>query len=123
MKARTFQGLVAAVAAFSGPDSAASVVASLEGGSSGGVGAAEHLGVEALVATRNAGVPVYEVGQIVIVSATRMGTIYATEYRRAYEVGALDSPTKFVAVGAAAPDNFYVVRTVALFHHDCGFLS
>lgn len=93
-----------------GPGPVTSVVASVEGGSSGWVGSSEHLGVDALVAARNAGVPVYEVGQTVIVSATKMGTIYATEYRRVYEVDALDSPTtKFVAVGAAAPDSFYVV--------------
>ncbi|MCA1006829.1 hypothetical protein LCL87_13975 [Rhodococcus hoagii] len=103
-------GAAGPAAALPGTDPLTSIVGSVEGGSSGGVGSSEHLGVDALVAARNAGVPVYEVGRTVIVSATKMGTVYATEYRRVHEVDALESPTtKFVAVGAAAPDNFYVV--------------
>ncbi|SDD42563.1 hypothetical protein SAMN05444580_104240 [Rhodococcus tukisamuensis] len=89
----------------------APIAASVENASAGGSGAPEGLTADALIAARNAGLPIYESGRVVIVSATKMGAIYATEYRRVHDVDALDSPaTKFVVVGAAAPDNFYVVH-------------
>ncbi|WP_430332927.1 hypothetical protein [Rhodococcus sp. ACT016] len=73
--------------------------------------APQGITTQTLIAARNAGFPIYEAIQDVIVNATKMGTIYATEYRRVYEIDALNSPTtKFVGVGATAPDRFAVVH-------------
>ncbi|MCL2536518.1 MAG: hypothetical protein FWE39_20340 [Nocardiaceae bacterium] len=78
--------------------------------SAGSLGAPGGLTADALIAARNAGAPIYEAGRVVMISATKMGTIYATEYRRVYDDDALRSTTtKFVTAGAAAPDTFYVV--------------
>ncbi|WP_072687396.1 hypothetical protein [Rhodococcus marinonascens] len=115
LAATAFSAVVAAGAAV--PASAAPsanplapITAAVASVSDGGSTASTTLPVDALIAARNAGFPIYEAGQIVVVSATKMGAIYATEYRRVYEVDALTSPTtKFVTVGATAPDNFYVV--------------
>ncbi|AQA26220.1 hypothetical protein BTZ20_0766 [Rhodococcus sp. MTM3W5.2] len=78
--------------------------------SSGSLGAPEGLTVDALIAARNAGFPIYEAGQTVVVSASKMGATNATEYRRVYAIDALGSPTtKFVTVGAVAPERFYTI--------------
>lgn len=91
-------------------DPLAPITASAGSASAGSVGAPEGLTVGALIAARNAGFPIYEAGRVVVVLATKMGAVRATEYRRVYEVDALTSPaTKFVTVGAAAPDAFYVI--------------
>ncbi|GAB2640977.1 hypothetical protein ABI214_00300 [Prescottella soli] len=73
--------------------------------------APQGITTQTLIAARNAGFPIYEAIQDVVVNATKMGTTYATEYRRVYEIDALNSPTtKFVGVGATAPDRFAVVH-------------
>ncbi|AOW92042.1 hypothetical protein BFN03_03220 [Rhodococcus sp. WMMA185] len=110
-----FSGVVAAGAAV--PASAAPsanplapITAAVASVSDGGSTASAKLPVDALVAARNAGLPIYEAGEVEVVYASKMGAYYGTEYRRVYEVDALTSPTtKFVAVGAVAPDHFYVV--------------
>ncbi len=77
---------------------------------SGDSAAPQGMTTQTLIAARNAGFPIYEAIREVPVSATKMGTVYATEYRRVYEIDAPNSPTsKFVGVGAAAPDHFHVV--------------
>lgn len=85
-----------------------SAAASLASGDSA---APQGMTTQTLVAARNAGFPIYEAIQEVAVYASKMGTTYATEYRRVYEIDALNSPTtKFVGVGATAPDRFAVVH-------------
>src|SRR5689334_13924583 len=114
MNARMLKQLLAAtalstavVAGTTAPASAAQnsnplapITAAATSASSGSIGAPEGLTVEALIAARNAGFPIYEVGQTVVVYASKMGATYATEYRRVYAIDALGSPTtKFVTVG------------------------
>ncbi|MDH6679358.1 hypothetical protein M2284_003580 [Rhodococcus sp. LBL1] len=73
--------------------------------------APQGITTETLIGARNAGFPIYEAIREVPVYATKMGTTYATEYRRVYEIDALNSPTtKFIGVGAIAPDRFAVVH-------------
>jgi len=111
LSAAAFASVAAPASAAPTADPLAPNTASASSASAGSIGAPDGLTVDALIAARNGGFPIYEAGRVVAVSATKMGTIYATEYRRVYEVDALDSPaTKFVTVGGAAPDNFYVVR-------------
>lgn len=123
MNARKLKQLLAAtalsaavVAGGAAPASAApnsnplAPITAAAGSASGSIGAPEGLTVDALIAARNAGFPIYEAGQVVVVSASKMGATYATEYRRVYAIDALGSPTtKFVTVGAVAPDHFYTV--------------
>lgn len=78
---------------------------------SGDIAAPQGITTQTLIAARNAGFPIYEAVREVAVSATKMGTTYATEYRRVYEIDALNSPTTmFIGVGATAPDHFHVVH-------------
>ncbi|RVW01474.1 hypothetical protein EF834_13595 [Rhodococcus spongiicola] len=87
------------------------VAAAATSASDGSSTASAMLPVDALTAARNAGLPIYEVGRTVVTHASKMGAVYATEYRRVNEVDDLSSPTtKFITVGAIVPDNFHVVR-------------
>ncbi|RVW01071.1 hypothetical protein EGT50_12400 [Rhodococcus xishaensis] len=102
-------GVPAAAAASANP--LTPITAAAASVSDGGTTASTTLPVDVLIAARDAGLPIYEVGRTVVTHASKMGAVYATEYRRVDEVDALSSPTtKFVAVGAAAPENFHVVR-------------
>lgn len=111
LSAAVVAGAAAPASAAPNPNPLAPITAAASSASSdGSIGAPEGLTVEALIAARNAGFPIYEAGEVVVVSASKMGAIYATEYRRVYEIDALDTPAaKFVTVGAVAPDHFYVI--------------
>ncbi|MDH6279812.1 hypothetical protein [Prescottella agglutinans] len=92
-------------------DPLAPITAAASSLASGDSVAPQGITTQTLIAARNAGFPIYEAVQDVVVNATKMGTIFATEYRRVYEIDALNSPTtKFVGVGAIAPDRFAVVH-------------
>src|SRR5689334_7254934 len=85
-------------------DQLAPITAAASSLASGDSAAPQGMTTQTLIAARNAGFPIYEAIREVPVYATKMGTIYATEYRRVYEIDALNSATsKFVGVGAVAP--------------------
>jgi hypothetical protein len=110
LSAAVVAGAVAPASAAPNSNPLAPITAGAASASSGSIGAPEGLTVDALIAVRNAGFPIYEAGQTVVVSASKMGAIHATEYRRVYAIDALSSPTtKFVTVGAVAPDHFYTI--------------
>ncbi|MDH6283255.1 hypothetical protein [Prescottella agglutinans] len=79
---------------------------------SSSVSAPDGITVQGLIAARNAGIPIYEAVRAVRFSQPSTGpnaTFDGTEYRRVYNIDDLSTPTtKFVGVGAVAPDNFYV---------------
>lgn len=92
-------------------DPLAPITAAASSLASGDSVAPQGMTTQTLIAARNAGFPIYEAIREVAVYATKMGTTYATEYRRVYEIDALNSPTtKFVGIGATAPDRFAVVH-------------
>ncbi|WFR70993.1 hypothetical protein P9209_16455 [Prescottella defluvii] len=92
-------------------DPLAPITAAASSLASGDSVAPQGISTQTLIAARNAGFPIYEAIRDVVVNATKMGTIFATEYRRVYEIDALNSPTtKFVGIGATAPDRFAVVH-------------
>ena len=107
-------GLAVTVAALAGtgatagaspaPDPAATDLSSTGSGSV----ALPPMTVPGLAAALRAGVPVYEAAQTETYWYPK-GTYQMVEYRRVRDHAALGSPTpKFVMLGAAAPDTFFV---------------
>lgn len=87
----------------------APITTAVSSASGSGSAASATLPVDTLVAARAAGLPIYEAGEVVVTYASKMGAYYATEYRRVYDVDALNSPAaKFITFGASAPDHFHV---------------
>ncbi|MDH6678465.1 hypothetical protein M2284_002668 [Rhodococcus sp. LBL1] len=79
---------------------------------SSSVVAPDGITAHGLIAARNAGIPIYEAVRTVHFSAPSTGpnSIFdGVEYRRVYNIDDLGTPTtKYLGVGAVAPDNFYV---------------
>ncbi len=112
-----FMGAVAAVAigvgvtapAAATADPLTPVTAFAAGAAVGDIAAPQGMTTQTLIAARNAGFPIYEA--VVTREYTGPKRMYSlTEYRRVYDINVLSSPTtKFVGVGAVAPDTFWVM--------------
>ncbi|MFC7446923.1 hypothetical protein [Rhodococcus daqingensis] len=86
----------------------APITAAAAGVTVGDIAAPQGMTVQALIAARNAGFPVYEALQVETYGYSK-GEFQMVEYRRVYDINVLSSPTtKIVTVGAVAPDTFYV---------------
>jgi hypothetical protein len=74
----------------------------------GDIAAPQGMTVQALTAAHRAGIPVYEAAEVQTYWYPK-GQYQMIEFRRVRDVDMLGSPTtKFVTVGAVAPDTFYV---------------
>ncbi|MCZ4556077.1 hypothetical protein O4215_10860 [Rhodococcus maanshanensis] len=118
---RALAGAVAAAAiaigvaapAGAAADPLAPIAAAAAGAAVGDIAAPQGMTTQTLIAARNAGFPIYEEARVLTVQGPGTGPsalpYQMIEYRRVYDFNVLGSPsTKFVAVGAAAADTFYV---------------
>jgi hypothetical protein len=101
-------GVGVAAPAAAAADPLAPVTAFAAGAAVGDIAAPQGLTTQTLIAARNAGLPIYEAVETRVYQAPK-GEFSLTEYRRVYDINVLSSPTtKFVGVGAVAPDTFWV---------------